>query len=44
VVAAIVAVLLTLGVMNTYHAGAAKLGAALGRTGLASAWGVAVAT
>ncbi|MFE9689181.1 APC family permease [Micromonospora sp. NPDC005806] len=32
-VAAIVALLLTLGVMNTYYAGAAKLGAALGRDG-----------
>jgi amino acid efflux transporter len=37
-VAAIVAVLLTLGVMNTYHAGAAKLGAALGRDGALPAW------
>lgn len=37
-VAAIVAVLLTLGVMNTYYAGAAKLGAALGRDGALPAW------
>ncbi|NUT36080.1 MAG: amino acid permease [Hamadaea sp.] len=36
--AAIVALLLTLGVMNTYHAGAAKLGAALGRDGALPAW------
>lgn len=38
VIAAIVAVLLTLGVMNTYHAGAAKLGAALGRDGGLPSW------
>ena len=37
-VAALVAVLLTLGVMNTYYAGAAKLGAALGRDGALPAW------
>src|SRR5262249_45201727 len=36
--AAIVALLLTLGVMNTYYAGAAKLGAALGRDGALPAW------
>jgi amino acid efflux transporter len=38
VIAAIVAVLLTLGVMNTYYAGAAKLGAALGRDAALPAW------
>jgi len=37
-IAAVVAVLLTLGVMNTYFAGAAKLGAALGRDGALPAW------
>ena len=37
-VAAVAAVLLTLGVMNTYHAGAAKLGAALGRDAALPAW------
>jgi amino acid efflux transporter len=37
-VAAVVALLLTLGVMNTYYAGAAKLGAALGRDGALPAW------
>ncbi|MEV6971286.1 amino acid permease [Hamadaea sp. NPDC051192] len=36
--AAVVAVLLTLGVMNTYTAGSAKLGAALGRDGALPAW------
>lgn len=38
VVAAIAAVLLTLGVMNAYYAGAAKLGAALGRDGALPVW------
>jgi amino acid efflux transporter len=37
-IGAILAVLLTLGVMNTYFAGAAKLGAALGRDGALPAW------
>ena len=37
-VAAVAAVLLTLGVMNAYYAGAAKLGAALGRDGALPAW------
>jgi amino acid efflux transporter len=37
-VTAVVAVLLTLGVMNTYYAGAAKLGAALGRDGALPSW------
>jgi amino acid efflux transporter len=37
-IAAIVALLLTLGVMNTYYAGAAKLGAALGRDGALPPW------
>lgn len=37
-VAAVVAAVLTLGVMNTYFAGAAKLGAALGRDGAMPAW------
>jgi amino acid efflux transporter len=37
-IGAIVAVLLTLGVMNTYFASAAKLGAALGRDGALPAW------
>jgi amino acid efflux transporter len=37
-VAAAAAVLLTLGVMNAYWAGAAKLGAALGRDGALPAW------
>jgi len=37
-VAALVALLLTFGVMNTYHAGAAKLGAALGRDAALPAW------
>jgi amino acid efflux transporter len=36
--AAVVAVLLTLGVMNTYQAGAAKLGAALGRDAALPRW------
>jgi amino acid efflux transporter len=36
--AAGLAVLLTFGVMNTYYAGAAKLGAALGRDGALPAW------
>ncbi|MEV6837183.1 amino acid permease [Streptomyces sp. NPDC051133] len=36
--AAAVAVLLTLGTMNAYFAGAAKLGAALGRDGALPAW------
>lgn len=36
--AAVVAVLLTLGVMNTYQAGAAKLGAALGRDAALPHW------
>jgi amino acid efflux transporter len=38
VLAAGVAVLLTLGTMNAYFAGAAKLGAALGRDGALPAW------
>jgi amino acid efflux transporter len=38
VVAAAAAALLTLGVMNAYYAGAAKLGAALGRDGALPAW------
>jgi amino acid efflux transporter len=38
VIAAAVAVLLTLGVMNTYQAGAAKLGAALGRDAAMPRW------
>ncbi|MGA4541909.1 APC family permease [Uniformispora flossi] len=38
VLAAVVAVLLTLGAMNAYYAGAAKLGAALGRDGAFPAW------
>lgn len=37
-IGAVLAVLLTLGVMNTYFAGAAKLGAALGRDGALPAW------
>jgi amino acid efflux transporter len=36
--AAVAAVLLTLGAMNAYYAGAAKLGAALGRDGALPAW------
>jgi amino acid efflux transporter len=36
--AAVAAVLLTLGTMNAYYAGAAKLGAALGRDGGLPAW------
>lgn len=36
--AAVAAVLLTLGTMNAYYAGAAKLGAALGRDGALPAW------
>jgi amino acid efflux transporter len=36
--AAVVAILLTLGTMNAYFAGAAKLGAALGRDGALPAW------
>ena len=36
--AAVVAVLLTAGVLNAYFAGAAKLGAALGRDGALPAW------
>lgn len=36
--AAIAALLLTFGTMNTYYAGAAKLGAALGRDGSLPAW------
>lgn len=36
--AAVVAVLLTLGTMNAYFAGAAKLGAALGRDGALPTW------
>jgi amino acid efflux transporter len=36
--AAAAALLLTLGVMNVYYAGAAKLGAALGRDGALPAW------
>jgi amino acid efflux transporter len=38
VLAAAAALLLTLGVMNVYYAGAAKLGAALGRDGALPAW------
>ncbi|GAA3613059.1 amino acid permease [Kineosporia mesophila] len=38
VLAAVAAVLLTLGTMNAYYAGAAKLGAALGRDGALPAW------
>src|SRR6266568_1471017 len=38
VIAAVMAVLLTLGVMNAYLAGAAKLGAALGRDGALPGW------
>ena len=38
VLAAVVALLLTLGAMNAYFAGAAKLGAALGRDGALPAW------
>jgi amino acid efflux transporter len=38
VLAAVLAVLLTLGVMNAYLAGAAKLGAALGRDGALPGW------
>ncbi|HKF31777.1 MAG TPA: APC family permease [Jatrophihabitantaceae bacterium] len=38
VLAAVVAVLLTMGTMNAYFAGAAKLGAALGRDGALPAW------
>ncbi|WP_433204897.1 amino acid permease [Dactylosporangium sp. CS-047395] len=38
VIAAAAAVLLTLGTMNAYYAGAAKLGAALGRDGALPAW------
>ncbi|MGE5827014.1 MAG: APC family permease [Micromonosporaceae bacterium] len=38
VLAAVPAVLLTFGAMNAYHAGAAKLLAALGRDGAAPAW------
>jgi len=37
-IAAVMAVLLTAGVMNAYFAGAAKLGAALGRDGALPAW------
>ena len=37
-VAAAAAILLTLGVMNAYYAGAAKLGAALGRDGALPTW------
>src|SRR5206468_1878958 len=37
-IAAVVASLLTLGVMNTYQAGAAKLGAALGRDNALPGW------
>ncbi|SEG82399.1 amino acid exporter, AAE family [Thermomonospora echinospora] len=36
--AAVAALLLTLGTMNAYYAGAAKLGAALGRDGALPAW------
>ena len=36
--AAVVAILLTFGTMNAYYAGAAKLGAALGRDGALPAW------
>ncbi|GAA3840424.1 APC family permease [Streptomyces chiangmaiensis] len=38
VLAAVAALLLTLGTMNAYFAGAAKLGAALGRDGALPAW------
>lgn len=38
VLAAIAALLLTFGAMNAYYAGAAKLGAALGRDGALPAW------
>ncbi len=38
VIAAAAAVLLTLGTMNAYYAGAAKLGAALGRDGALPGW------
>jgi amino acid efflux transporter len=38
VIAAVAAVLLTLGVMNAYYAGAAKLGAALARDGALPDW------
>jgi amino acid efflux transporter len=38
VLAALAAVLLTLGTMNAYYAGAAKLGAALGRDGALPGW------
>jgi amino acid efflux transporter len=38
VLTAVVAVLLTLGAMNAYYAGAAKLGAALGRDGALPVW------
>jgi amino acid efflux transporter len=38
VVTAVAAVLLTLGTMNAYYAGAAKLGAALGRDGALPRW------
>lgn len=38
IVAALAALLLTLGTMNAYFAGAAKLGAALGRDGALPAW------
>jgi amino acid efflux transporter len=37
-IAAVMAVVLTLGVLNAYHAAAAKLGAALGRDGAMPAW------
>lgn len=37
-IAALVAVLLTFGTMNSYYAGAAKLGAALGRDGALPGW------
>jgi amino acid efflux transporter len=36
--AALAAILLTLGTMNAYYAGAAKLGAALGRDGVLPSW------
>jgi amino acid efflux transporter len=38
ILAACVALLLTIGTMNAYYAGAAKLGAALGRDGALPAW------
>ncbi len=38
VLAAVAAILLTLGAMNAYYAGAAKLGAALGRDGALPGW------